>query len=127
MFGGAFFLKQILNIPIVVSHSTFASKRTPLPERSGRVEFRGVNFKYRSGTGDDVLRDIDLTIEPGQFVGLIGGTGTGKSTLINLIPRFYDVTGGGVLVDGRDVRDWPLEALRWARRHVSLTFKTCVP
>jgi ATP-binding cassette subfamily B multidrug efflux pump len=85
---------------------------TPLPERSGRVEFRGVNFKYRSGTGDDVLRDIDLTIEPGQFVGLIGGTGTGKSTLINLIPRFYDVTGGGVLVDGRDVRDWPLEALR---------------
>lgn len=88
------------------------SRDSALPPRSGRVEFKNVDFKYRSGTGDDVLHGIDLTIEPGQFVGLIGGTGTGKSTLVNLIPRFYDVSGGEVLVDGLDVRDWPLDELR---------------
>ena len=59
-----------------------------------------------------MLAHIDLTIEPGQFVAVIGGTGVGKSSLVNLIPRFYDVTGGAVLVDGLDVRDWPVEALR---------------
>ena len=88
------------------------SAAAELPPHSGRVEFRGVDFKYRSGTGDDVLHGIDLSIEPGRFVGLIGGTGTGKSTLVNLIPRFYDVTSGYLLVDGMDVRDWPLQELR---------------
>ena len=83
-----------------------------LPAPSGRVEFRDVSFRYTAGTGDDVLAHIDLDIEPGQFVAVIGGTGVGKSSLVNLIPRFYDVTGGTVLVDGLDVRDWPVEALR---------------
>ena len=84
-----------------------------LPESRGRVEFKNVNFKYSaSGTGDDVLHGIDLTVEPGQFVAIVGGTGTGKSTLVNLIPRFYDVTAGQVLVDGVDVRDYPLAELR---------------
>ena len=84
-----------------------------LPESLGKVEFRDVSFKYvATGTGDDVLSHIDLTIEPGQFVAVIGGTGVGKSSLVNLIPRFYDVTGGAVLVDGLDVRDYPVEALR---------------
>lgn len=84
-----------------------------LPEKQGRVEFRDVSFKYiATGTGDDVLSHIDLSIEPGQFVAIVGGTGTGKSSLVNLIPRFYDVTGGQVLVDGMDVRDYPIEALR---------------
>ena len=83
-----------------------------LPNAEGRVEFRDVSFRYTAGTGDDVLAHIDLTIEPGQFVAVIGGTGVGKSSLVNLIPRFYDVTGGAVLVDGLDVRDWPVEALR---------------
>ena len=84
-----------------------------LPEARGRVEFRNVSFKYvASGSGDDVLRGIDLTIEPGQFVAVVGGTGVGKSSLVNLIPRFYDVTGGQVLVDGLDVRDYPVHALR---------------
>ena len=82
------------------------------PPRSGSVEFRDVSFKYRAGTGDDVLHCIDLKIEPGQFVAVVGGTGTGKSTLVNLIPRFYDVTSGSVLVDGRDVRDFSVEELR---------------
>ena len=85
----------------------------PLPEAKGKVEFRDVNFRYvTGGTGDDVLHGINFTVEPGQFVAIVGGTGTGKSSLVNLIPRFYDVTGGAVLVDGMDVRDYPLEELR---------------
>lgn len=84
-----------------------------LPAPKGRVEFRDVSFKYvASGTGDDVLSHISFTVEPGKFVAIVGGTGTGKSSLVNLIPRFYDVTGGAVLVDGVDVRDYPLEELR---------------
>ena len=84
-----------------------------LPAPRGRVEFRDVSFKYaRAVTGDDVLSQISFTVEPGQFVAIVGGTGTGKSSLVNLIPRFYDVTGGAVLLDGLDVRDYPLEQLR---------------
>ncbi len=84
-----------------------------LPEAQGSVEFRDVSFKYiATGTGDDVLSHIDLKIEPGEFVAIVGGTGTGKSSLVNLIPRFYDVTGGQVLVDGMDVRDYPIAKLR---------------
>ena len=87
--------------------------RAALPTPRGQVEFRDVSFKYvASGTGDDVLSHISFTVKPGQFVAIVGGTGTGKSSLVNLIPRFYDVTGGSVLVDGVDVRDYPLEELR---------------
>ena len=88
--------------------------KTPeeLPASVGRVEFRNVSFRYKEGTGDDVLNGISFTAEPGQFIGLVGATGTGKSTLVNLIPRFYDVTGGAVLVDGMDVRDYPIRELR---------------
>jgi ATP-binding cassette subfamily B protein len=86
---------------------------TALPQAQGRVEFRDVSFRYQAtGTGDDVLAHIDMTVEPGQFVAIVGGTGVGKSSLVNLIPRFYDATGGQVLVDGLDVRDYPVEALR---------------
>ena len=83
-----------------------------LPAPCGSVEFRDVSFRYVAGTGDDVLSHIDLSIAPGEFVAIVGGTGVGKSSLVNLIPRFYDVCGGQVLVDGQDVRDWPVTALR---------------
>ena len=84
-----------------------------LPASRGKVEFQDVSFRYQAtGTGDDVLAHIDLTIEPGEFVAIVGGTGVGKSSLVNLIPRFYDVTGGAVLVDGVDVREYPIESLR---------------
>ena len=84
-----------------------------LPEARGQVEFKQVDFKYDTGgTGENVLSGIDLTIHPGEFLAVVGGTGTGKSSLVNLIPRFYDVSGGAVLLDGVDVRDYPLEALR---------------
>ncbi len=89
------------------------AKEQALPAPKGEVEFRNVCFKYvATGTGDDVLSNISFTVKPGSFVAIVGGTGTGKSTLVNLIPRFYDVTGGAVLVDGMDVRDYPLEELR---------------
>jgi len=79
----------------------------------GKVEFREVDFKYsRTDTSEDVLKDITFTVQPGEVVGVIGGTGTGKSTLVNLIPRLYDVTAGAVLVDDIDVRDYALEDLR---------------
>ena len=84
-----------------------------LPAPRGRVEFRDVSFRYQTdGTGEDVLKHISLTVEPGEFVAIVGGTGTGKSSLVNLIPRFYDVHRGQVLVDGLDVRDYPLDGLR---------------
>ena len=84
-----------------------------LPPARGEVEFRDVSFKYRSsGSGDDVLSHLSFTMKPGQVTAIVGGTGVGKSSLVNLIPRFYDVTGGSVRVDGVDVRDYPLKELR---------------
>ncbi|MGN0522082.1 MAG: ABC transporter ATP-binding protein [Eubacterium sp.] len=76
----------------------------------GEIEFRNVDFGYHSG--DKVLEDISFTAKPGSIVGIIGSTGCGKSSLVSLIPRLYDVTGGEVLVDGVDVRDYDIAALR---------------
>ena len=82
---------------------------------SGRIEFRGVDFSYSGrGNGDRVLKDIDLSIEPGQTVAFVGRTGAGKSTLTRLVPRLYDVTEGSVLIDGFDVRELPVESVRKA-------------
>ncbi len=77
----------------------------------GRVEFRNVSFRYPDAS-DNVLCDITFTAEPGQTTAIIGSTGCGKSTLINLIPRFYDVTEGEILVDGTDIREVGQQALR---------------
>ena len=86
---------------------------TDLPAPRGRVEFRDVSFRYQTeGAGEDVLHGINLDIHPGEFVAIVGGTGVGKSSLVNLIPRFYDTHRGTVLVDGLDVRDYPLDGLR---------------
>ena len=72
-------------------------------ELKGQVEFKNVSFRYPNAE-DDLLKNLTFTIKPGQTAAIIGSTGSGKSTLINLVPRFYDVTGGSVLVDGIDVR-----------------------
>ena len=77
----------------------------------GAVEFRHVTAHY-AGAGDTSLTDIDFQVAPGQTVGIIGGTGSGKSTLVNLIPRLYDAAEGQVLVDGKNVKDYSLEDLR---------------
>ena len=81
-----------------------------LPSGGGRVELRDVSFAYEDG--EQVLSDIDLSVEAGQTVALVGPTGSGKTTLVMLIPRLYDVTGGAVLVDGVDVRDVDPASLR---------------
>lgn len=78
----------------------------------GSIEFRDVSFKYRADAAEDVLEHIDLCIEAGSTVGILGGTGSGKSSLVQLIARLYDATEGAVLVGGRDVRDYDLVALR---------------
>jgi ATP-binding cassette subfamily B protein len=81
-----------------------------LPAGSGRVELRGVTVAY--GEGDPVLSKIDLDVDAGQTVALVGATGSGKTTLVSLIPRLYDPTAGSVVVDGVDVREVELESLR---------------
>ncbi len=78
---------------------------------SGSIEFKNVSFKY-SGGGEDVLSDINLSIAPGSIVGIIGMTGCGKTSLVQLIPRLYDVTKGSVTVDGADVRSYSIKNLR---------------
>ena len=78
---------------------------------SGEVEFRNVSFRYPDAE-DDALKDVSFTARPGQTVAIIGSTGSGKSSIVNLVPRFYDVREGQVLVDGRDVREWEQKALR---------------
>ena len=84
----------------------------PLPAGSGRIEFEGVTFAYPGASA--TLHDVDLTVEAGSTVALVGGTGSGKSTLIGLIPRLYDVSVGAVRVDGADVRDVDPVSLRRA-------------
>ncbi|MDQ3935816.1 MAG: ABC transporter ATP-binding protein/permease [Actinomycetota bacterium] len=82
----------------------------PLPEGEGRVELRGVSFAYE--TGPQVLSGIDLDVPPGRTVAIVGATGSGKTTLVSLLPRLYDPDEGTVLVDGADLREVDLESLR---------------
>lgn len=77
----------------------------------GQIEFRNVSFTY-PGSTQTILKNIDLTIQPGETVAIIGATGCGKSSMVNLIPRFYDAAEGSILVDGVDVREYNLQALR---------------
>jgi ABC-type multidrug transport system fused ATPase/permease subunit len=83
-----------------------------LPDGDGRVELRGVEFAYGDGSAEPVLRGIDLDVAAGRTVAVVGATGSGKTTLVSLIPRLYDPTAGSVVVDGADVRDVDLSALR---------------
>jgi len=86
---------------------------------AGRLEFRGVGFKYP--TSDEwILRDFNLVVEPGETVGIVGRTGSGKTTLAYLVPRLYDVSEGNILLDGVDVRDILLRSLR---SHVGFAFE----
>ncbi len=83
----------------------------PLPSIQGRVVFQDVTFRYFNSS-DPVLSEVTLEANPGETVALLGATGSGKTTIINLIPRFYDVSAGKVLIDGHDVREVQLESLR---------------
>ncbi len=99
---------EVLDAPLEVQDAPDA---VPLPPISCRVEFDEVRFRY-PGDEREILHDISFEAEPGQTVAILGTTGSGKSTLVHLIPRFYDVSGGSVLLDGHDVRDVTLASLR---------------
>lgn len=93
----------------------WAGTESPSPEPAagtGRVEFDQVHFSYDGDGAEPVLRGVSLVAEPGQTVAILGATGSGKSTLVHLVPRFLDVSAGRVLVDGADVRDWRQDDLR---------------
>ena len=97
---------------VLASQPSLTDGEDTQPETArGTVEFRDVSFAY-PGTTQNVLEHIDLTVRQGETLAIIGATGSGKSTLIDLIPRFYEATSGEVLVDGKNVRDYPLKALR---------------
>lgn len=95
----------------------------PLPPMREAVEFRQVSFAYADDGGKTILRDVAFDVGAGQVVAIVGLSGAGKTTLVNLIPRFYDVTGGAILIDGRDIRDVTLRSLR---RQISIVTQETV-
>ena len=112
---------NVLQAAVVASHRIFKTLDLPVavvtPERPlkterarGRIEFKNVWFAYNDE--DWVLKDVSFTVEPGQSVALVGHTGSGKTTITNLLMRFYDIQRGQILLDGVDLRDWDLHALR---------------
>jgi ATP-binding cassette subfamily B protein len=112
---------NVLQAAVVASHRIFRTLDLPItilspsePKKAGRarghIEFRNVWFAYK---GEDwVLKDVSFTVEPGQSVALVGHTGSGKTTITNLLMRFYDIQQGQILLDGVDLRDWDLKSLR---------------
>jgi ATP-binding cassette, subfamily B, multidrug efflux pump len=112
---------NVLQAAVVASHRIFKTLDLPLailtPEKPlkaerarGRIEFQNVWFAYHDQ--DWVLKDVSFTVEPGQSIALVGHTGSGKTTITNLLMRFYDIQRGRILLDGVDLRDWDLKALR---------------
>lgn len=121
-------LMMLSMIMVMISMSTASAERiaevlnekadivnpeNPLMEvPNGNIEFNHVHFSYKHGGGEEVLSDIDLSIKSGEIIGVIGGTGSGKTSFANLISRLYDVDAGSVKVGGHDVREYDLEVLR---------------
>jgi ATP-binding cassette subfamily B protein len=112
---------NVLQAAVVASHRIFKTLDQPVaitaPEKPlkadrahGRIEFQNVWFAYKDE--DWVLKDVSFTVEPGQSIALVGHTGSGKTTITNLLMRFYDIQRGRILLDGVDLRDWDLNALR---------------
>ncbi|MGT2846204.1 ABC transporter ATP-binding protein [Streptococcus massiliensis] len=102
-------LQEVVNMPISINTNENGVTET---ESHGYLEFDNVTFAYPGETENPVLHNISFSAKPGQTIAFIGSTGSGKSSLVHLIPRFYDVTLGKILVDGVDVRDYNLKALR---------------
>ena len=109
----------MLDEPVAV---TDPAEPATIPDPRGRLEFRGVHFRYADApeTAPDLIDGVDLVIEPGETLALVGLTGSGKSTLTALPPRLYDVTGGAILLDGVDIRQLRLGELR---RHIAMAFE----
>ena len=103
-------ITDVLNTEVDLT-DTYAEHKDKIVEH-GKIEFKNVNFRYHEKNPENVLNDINLTIEPASTVGIIGITGSGKSSLVQLIPRLYDVNEGEVLVDGINVKDYSIKNLR---------------
>ncbi len=101
-------IREVLEADPVISDGAFGGK----PGETGTVEFRGVSFRYPGVHSGNVLTDVSLRVNKGETVAILGATGCGKTSLVSLIPRFYDATEGEVLVDGVNVRDYRLDDLR---------------
>ena len=98
---------------VLTEEPDLTNPENPVTEvKDGSIDFNNVSFAYRSGSGEDTLHGIDLHIRSGETIGIIGGTGSGKSTLVGLISRLYDVTEGSVAVGGVNVKDYDMEVLR---------------
>jgi ATP-binding cassette subfamily B protein len=110
---------EVFDEPLVIGDRPGA---VPLVRARGRIAFEGVTFRYPDAGPDEppVLRDVDLVVEPGETVAVVGATGSGKSSLAVLLPRLYDVTSGRITLDGHDIRDLTLGSLR---RHVAVAFE----
>lgn len=108
-------INEVLDTRVRMQNGSY---RMAADRKCGCIEFRHVSFRY-PGAGEDVLHDISFTARPGETVAFIGATGSGKTSLVNLIPRFYDAGSGEVLVDGIDVRDYEIHALREKIGYVS--------
>lgn len=104
-------VQSIFEIPAGMERRETESKKEAQPGEKGTVDFEGVSMKYHEG-GEEALTDITFHAKKGDTIGVIGGTGSGKTTLVHLIPRFYDIEAGSVRVDGVDVRDYDLTKLR---------------
>ncbi len=103
-------INEVLNYPEVILDGSFTDD--PEADHKGEIEFRHVSFAYPESSGQKVLDDISFTIKQGETLAIIGATGSGKSSLVNLIPRFYDVTEGAIFIDGRNIKDYKLKDLR---------------
>ena len=102
---------RLLEIMKQEREDLFGGKVQPTSPVKGEVAFENVSFQYSDGE-TDVLKNVSFTVKPGQSVALIGSTGSGKTSLVNLLPRFHEYTGGRILIDGIDLRDYPREYLR---------------
>jgi len=103
-------VREVLDTEIDLTDDHASEKSAQVT--SGKVEFRNVSFQYVKGMDEMVLKHIDFTAEPGETIGIIGSTGSGKTSLVQMIPRLYDADEGQVLVDGIDVRDYSIRNLR---------------
>lgn len=102
-------ISEVLDEKVDIENGS--SPRTAKIEK-GSVTFENVSFRYKDAGGEDVLKNISFSVNPGETLAILGSTGSGKSTLVNLIPRLYDVTEGRITVDGTDVRDYDIKTLR---------------
>ena len=108
-------------VEVLDEHTDLPPAKQPVQQvADGSIQFDHVTFKYKHGSGQPVLNDISFTIQPGETLGIIGGTGSAKSSLVQLIPRLYDAESGNVRVGGVDVRDYNLDVLR---REVSMVLQ----